>query len=73
LSKSPIIKGTLLSSGTASTWILALYKEPLAGCSDKKGSAQKAGEKADNAAEKAGDAVKGAAEKTKDAVGNTVK
>ena len=40
----------------------------LVGCDDRKGPAQKAGEKVDNAAKKTGDAVKDAAEKTGDAV-----
>jgi outer membrane murein-binding lipoprotein Lpp len=48
--------------------LTALAMLVLAGCKDKKGPMQKAGEKVDQAAEATGDAVKDAVEKTGDAI-----
>lgn len=48
--------------------VAALFTAPLTGCPDKKGSAERAGEKAGKALDKAGDNVEEAADKVGDKV-----
>jgi predicted small lipoprotein YifL len=52
--------------------LVAIAMLVLAGCEDKKGPMETAGEKVDTAAEKTGDAVQEAAEKTGEAVDDAV-